>query len=69
MITKLGKRNPYNKACYDFPTWTLSDISGISPGTSDGWLTGVLYIMKNENEEILAVSTACFDVYELKKQS
>lgn len=67
MNTELGKRNPYNKACYDFPAWTLNGISGISHGTSDGWLTSMLHVMKNENEEILAVSAACFDVYELKK--
>lgn len=67
MNTKLSKTNPYNKACYDFPTWKLNGISGISLGASDGWWTGVLYILKNKNEDILAVSEACFDVYELKK--
>lgn len=67
MHTKLGKRNPYNKACYDFPDWALNGISGVSHGTSDGWLTGMLYAMKTENEEILAVSAACFDVHELEK--
>lgn len=63
----LGKRSPYNKACSGFPNWTLNGVSGISHGTSDGWLTGVLYGMKTENEDILATFAACFDVHEFKK--